>query len=707
MVTLTKDGNTVRITTKEGKIFWQSIDIFMNGFTLDKATMKVSFSTPKISKTAIPIAEIDINGVSGITTEEDLGLAIKDLVKMSTNGAGGGGISDDNEGYLIEIIGDETINVAEGEELDVVDFGDWTLGDGWTNNAGASASYNGNGVINGLKDTNIALNVLSGGSGYVVNDIVDVPGGDNTGQLRITAVDGGGNVQTAIVETKGSNYQPDIDTIFIPTGGSGTGLRVSFNQFTINEARINFNLIQGAKYHVKFTAVVTAGTLNVQTGDQGQANAVTSSGNKSFYMTHQLSKYQESIGGYSIKFSDGDGNFVGTVSNVSIKRVIDIDAPAYQGLQQVVGIDNDADGFEILDITPAQSATSVARFDQVAKDISGGFKDFSSGWTMGEGWSLNEMFQAEYDGTGIAGKVLTVSVVPTFGGANYAVNDTVKLDGDGDGNAVLNVDSVDGGGAILTASVVTPGVGYHAEGNSLSTTTLTGVGSGANFFVETVSHNYCFRNDQIADFTKTRIHFRTTGLGSFQTFIGGTSGGTTGGVGEITFEAIEEFEYYQNGSDTNIARNLLYRSLIRIVPFNNQPFVVKQWKFFLIPQTDRILNARNVLDTFTWLRWAVLTQTGINNPGSGGLGRSGMENVIWERQDVGVYTGTKKLQFTGNNVIMPMLSFADAGAGDTNMIKVTYIDQNQIKIETFGTDHVTPADDVLNQFALMILNFSD
>jgi hypothetical protein len=263
-----------------------------------------------------------------------------------------------------------------------------------------------------------------------------------------------------------------------------TGLRVSFNQFTINEARMNFNLIQGAKYHVKFTAVVTAGTLNVQTGDQGQANAVTSSGNKSFYMTHQLSKYQESIGGYSIKFSDGDGNFVGTVSNVSIKRVIDIDAPAYQGLQQVVGIDNDADGFEILDITPAQSATSVARFDQVAKDISGGFRDFANGWTMGEGWSLNEENQAEYNGTGIAGKVLTVSVVPTFGGANYAVNDTVKLDGDGDGNAVLNVDSVDGGGAILTASVVTPGVGYHAEGNSLATTTLTGVGSGANFLLK-------------------------------------------------------------------------------------------------------------------------------------------------------------------------------------------------------------------------------
>jgi hypothetical protein len=375
-------------------------------------------------------------------------------------------------------------------------------------------------------------------------------------------------------------------------------------------------------------------------------------------------------------------------------------------LQQVVGIDNDADGFEILDITPAQSATSVARFDQVAKDISGGFRDFANGWTMGEGWSLNEENQAEYNGTGIAGKVLTVSVVPTFGGANYAVNDTVKLDGDGDGNAVLNVDSVDGGGAILTASVVTPGVGYHAEGNSLATTTLTGVGSGANFFVETISHNYCFRNDYIADFTKTKIHFRITGPGTFQTFIGGTSGGTTGGVGEVTYETVEEFEYLRNGSDTNIARNLLYPSLIKIVPFNNQPFVVKQWKFFLIPQTDRILNARNVLDTFTWLRWAVLTQTGINNPGSGGLGRSGMESVIWERQDVGVYTGTKKFQFTGNNVIMPMLSFADAGAGDTNMIKVTYIDQNQIKIETFGTDHVTPADDVLNQFALMILNFS-
>jgi hypothetical protein len=136
MITLTKNGNTVRITTKEGKVLWQSIDVFMNGFTLDKATMKVSFATPKISKTAIPIAEINIDGVSGITTEEGLGDAIKDLVEMATTGAAGGGsLSEDNEGYLIGIDEDEqTIRVKEGaEELTPGDWGDWTLGDGWTN----------------------------------------------------------------------------------------------------------------------------------------------------------------------------------------------------------------------------------------------------------------------------------------------------------------------------------------------------------------------------------------------------------------------------------------------------------------------------------------------------------------------------------------------------------------------------------------------
>jgi hypothetical protein len=704
MVTLTKDGNTVRITTKEGKVFWQSIDIFMNGFTLDKATMKVSFATPKISKTAIPIAEIDINGVSGITTEEELGLAIKDLVKMSTNGAGGGSISDDNEGYLIDI-DDETINVAEGEEQNfLTDVGDWTLGDGWTNNAGASASYDGNGVNNGIK----SIVLLNGGADYEVDDVVDIPGGDNNAQGRITAVDGGGNVQTIVVENKGSNYQPDTDTVFLPTGGSGTGLKVRFDFFTNNELRINLNLTdQLAKYHVRFTAVVTAGVMNVQLGDQGDVGQVTSSGNKSFYLKYLLSNSQNLISPFSIKFSDGDGFFVGTISNVSIKRVIDIYAPGTPGLQQVVAYNNSADGFEILDINDAQNVGSAVRFDQVAKDYSDGFADFASGWTMGDGWSLNELNQAEYDGTGILGKVLTVSVVPTLGGANYAVNDTVKLDTNGDANAVLNVDSVDGGGAILAASVITPGASYNANQDSCAATTLTGVGSGASFFVDTISHNYCFRNEQIADFTKTRLHLQITGLGTYQAFVGGASTGTDGGYGEFTFEPIREFEYLTDGSDTNIARTLLYRSVIRIVPSDNLPFVVKKWKFFLIPQTDRILNARNVLDTFTWLRWAVLTQTGINNPGSGGLGRSGMENVVWERKDVGVYTGTKKFQFTGNNVIMPMLSFADAGAGDTNMIKVTYIDQNQIKIETFGTDHVTPADDVLNQFALMILNFSD
>lgn len=117
MVTLTKDGNTVRITTKEGKVLWQSIDQFMNGFTLDKATMTVSFATSKISKTAIPIAEININGVSGITTEEDLGTAIGDLVKMDATAAGGGGTQDlesvldegnDADGFKITTLGDAT-----------------------------------------------------------------------------------------------------------------------------------------------------------------------------------------------------------------------------------------------------------------------------------------------------------------------------------------------------------------------------------------------------------------------------------------------------------------------------------------------------------------------------------------------------------------------------------------------------------------------
>src|SRR6185369_13206381 len=109
MVTLTKDGNTVRITLSTGIVVWQSIDTFMNGFTLDKATMKVSFTTPKISKTGIPIAQININGVSGITTEEDLG-------EMDGTG-GGGGISDVTAGYLIDVEedGDERIvSVDEG-----------------------------------------------------------------------------------------------------------------------------------------------------------------------------------------------------------------------------------------------------------------------------------------------------------------------------------------------------------------------------------------------------------------------------------------------------------------------------------------------------------------------------------------------------------------------------------------------------------------
>lgn len=110
-VILTKDGNTIRITTKDNKVVWFSIEDFLSAFTLDKLTMTVSFNTPKIVIKDHPIGDLDIAGNSSLSTIADLGNAIKDLCEIDTDGG--------SFAYTPEDVSNKSTNVTTDSASDV------------------------------------------------------------------------------------------------------------------------------------------------------------------------------------------------------------------------------------------------------------------------------------------------------------------------------------------------------------------------------------------------------------------------------------------------------------------------------------------------------------------------------------------------------------------------------------------------------------
>lgn len=78
----------------------------------------------------------------------------------------------------------------------------------------------------------------------------------------------------------------------------------------------------------------------------------------------------------------------------------------------------------------------------------------------------------------LAGTGAIDTIVLNAGGADYAVNDILTLQG-GDGGTI-KVLTIDGAGAILTFSVTNTGQGYQVA-NGIGVNDVTGVGAGATF----------------------------------------------------------------------------------------------------------------------------------------------------------------------------------------------------------------------------------
>jgi len=102
-----------------------------------------------------------------------------------------------------------------------------------------------------------AASISSGGSGYLVNDIVSVAGG-TPGALKVTSVGGGGVVTGLIVNNAGGAYTSGVHGT---GGGAGTGLTVN-----ITATAITWNL---AVYPFSITGIAANVTLQIGGTDYG------------------------------------------------------------------------------------------------------------------------------------------------------------------------------------------------------------------------------------------------------------------------------------------------------------------------------------------------------------------------------------------------------------------------------------------------------
>ncbi|MES0334835.1 MAG: hypothetical protein SFH39_00535 [Candidatus Magnetobacterium sp. LHC-1] len=173
--------------------------------------------------------------------------------------------------------------------------------------------------------------------------------------------------------------------------------------------------------------------------------------------------------------------------------------------------------------TPNETLTVFDGNLEVADDATLGSEslnenDFSAStkWTLGSGWTIaggkavyktsavatitqtnanmavatvpNRWYKFTYTISGENGAVVAATV--TTAGSGYAVGDHVQLDS-GDGNCVGHVISINGSGGITSFQTTyggsVPGSGYIRGTTGVTTTALTGIGSGAVFTITQIS----------------------------------------------------------------------------------------------------------------------------------------------------------------------------------------------------------------------------
>lgn len=228
-------------------------------FTVASATI----TAPGSGYTTPPIVAFSGGGGVGAAGVAVLGFGLSSIDIVS-NGSGYSsaptvGITGDGTGAAgTAVIGKAVASVAVS-----------AAGSGYTSFPSGFGIVGGGGtgaVINIRMGLLTVASIVAAGTGYAVNDILDIVGGTNTvvGQLRVTSVGGSGEVTGASVETAGvySTISPGTRGV---TGGGGTGAT-----FTLTYKLVQINVTSaGSGYTSTPTVTIVGG------GGSGAAGTVT------------------------------------------------------------------------------------------------------------------------------------------------------------------------------------------------------------------------------------------------------------------------------------------------------------------------------------------------------------------------------------------------------------------------------------------------
>lgn len=228
-------------------------------FTVASATV----TAPGSGYTTPPIVAFSGGGGAGAAGVAVLGFGLSSI-DMVANGSGYSsaptvGITGDGSGAAgTAVIGKAVASVAVSAAG--TGYTSFPSGYGITGGGGTGA------VINIRMGLLTVASIVAAGTGYAVDDILDIVGGTSTvvGQLRVTSVGGSGEVTGASVETAGvySTISPGTRGV---TGGGGTGAT-----FTLTYKLVQINVTSaGSGYTSTPTITIVGG------GGSGAAGTAT------------------------------------------------------------------------------------------------------------------------------------------------------------------------------------------------------------------------------------------------------------------------------------------------------------------------------------------------------------------------------------------------------------------------------------------------
>ena len=147
-----------------------------------------------------------------------------------------------------------TISLSKADDLGVASIGVTDGGTGLTAIPTLNITGTGTGataVVSSVKMT--AATIASGGSGYVVGDVVTISGGTGTkATYTVEAVDANGAVTAGSITTAGAYTAVITGTTTVVTGGTGTDLT-----FTVSTIRYGINAVNVTAQGNNFTSAPT------------------------------------------------------------------------------------------------------------------------------------------------------------------------------------------------------------------------------------------------------------------------------------------------------------------------------------------------------------------------------------------------------------------------------------------------------------------